>query len=101
MFQANVTASDESLSSGRPCTCFSDENKAISTAIGGVGILDDLMSLLNLLSSSSLLSFDFVPLYDYHKKWRVMRTSIKGFIIGTGIEGGPSFFTVIARFRRR
>lgn len=52
-------------------------------------------------SSSSLLSFDSVPLEDYDKLWRIFTASVKGFTIGAGIKGGLSLFAVLTRFRRR
>ncbi|KAE9445738.1 hypothetical protein C3L33_22365, partial [Rhododendron williamsianum] len=88
------------LAGAGPCTCFSDENGAD---------LDDnprcwhcrRSDLPSSSSSSSLLSFDSVPLYDYDKKWRILAASIKGFAIGAGIKGGLALFAIVARFRRR
>ncbi|KAI8550386.1 hypothetical protein RHMOL_Rhmol06G0102300 [Rhododendron molle] len=88
------------LAAAGPCTCFSDENGAD---------LDDnprcwhcrRSDLPSSSSSSSLLSFDSVSLYDYDKKWRIVAASIKGFAIGAGIKGGLALFAIVARFRRR
>lgn len=58
-------------------------------------------ALLSSYSSSSLLSFDSIPVEDYDKRWRIVQASIKGFTIGAGIKGGLALFSLLARFRRR
>ncbi|XP_028760341.1 transmembrane protein 135 homolog isoform X1 [Neltuma alba] len=53
------------------------------------------------LSSSSLLSFDSIPLKDWDKLRRIILASAKGFTIGAGLKGGLALFSILGRLRRR
>ncbi|XP_052191255.1 uncharacterized protein LOC127800590 isoform X2 [Diospyros lotus] len=101
-----------SLSGGGPltaassCSCFSGDNGGDPR--DGRGKLSNWSCpqcrrshLPSSSSSSSLLSFESVPLKDYDKLWRIVAASVKGFAIGAGLKGGLATFAVLTRLRRR
>ncbi|KAL6962736.1 hypothetical protein U1Q18_037692 [Sarracenia purpurea var. burkii] len=97
---------DEIVAGGGTCTCFPDENGG--NLADGSSKLDDRRcphcrrpDLPSSSSSSSLLSFESVPLKDYNKIWRIVTASAKGFTIGAGLKGGLALFAVIGRLIRR
>ncbi|XP_059631350.1 uncharacterized protein LOC132274170 [Cornus florida] len=96
---------DGAISAEDRCTCFSGENGDDRDMLDRRRSCQHCRRRSDLLSpsssSSSLLSFDPVPLKDYDKVWRIVTASAKGFTIGAGLKGGLALFAILARFRRR